>query len=432
MDCPNGVSTSLTTPRRSLPSVGAEGALLLHCVRRFVGSETEEDPCSLISRVPDWSFFFRLASDHGVAPLVFQFIHEADSNALLEPYSGASTQPLENARQSLVLTAELLAVLDLFDLHSIPALTFKGPALAAELYGNLGLRDFCDIDILVRRDDVQRAKKALLAHGYRTDLPTRPAEESAYLKSRYELHFTAQNGSFVEIHQAFLAPFFSFPLDYQALWRRLEWRPFCGRKILALAPEDLLLALSAHGTKHLWHRLVWICDIARFLVVFGPDLDWPQITKRASSLGARRMVRIGILLAHRLLGAPVPDEVLKQAQEDATALRLARNVEQSLFAQEISPPSDMHSHRFFLQARERPRDKFIYCTHLAFMPTEEDHAVFPLPSFLYPLYYPLHAVRVFRKFGLVSMKSSVRDWKQRSRSTRSVKTKRLPSATWHR
>jgi hypothetical protein len=383
-----------------------EEALLLQTLRRFVRPESEEPAASLLSQVNDWSYLFHIASQHGVTPLLYHFLAEAQWTALPEPSSRELRQGSRaRAKHSLNLTSELLRVLDLLERHSIPAVAFKGPMLASELYGNLALRDFCDIDILIRRQDVVEAKSALLAGGYRTDLPTRPAEESAYLRSRYELHFTAENGSFVEIHQAFLAPFFSFPLNYQSLWRRLQRRPFCGREILALAPEDLLLALCAHGTKHLWNRLLWICDIARLLVVFGYDLDWLQITKRASSLGASRMVRIGVLLANRLLGAPVPDEVLKPAQEDAPARRLAGNVEQSLFVQESCAPSDMQGHRFFLQARERLHDKFSYATRLAFMPNEEDYAVFSLPSLLSPLYYPLHAVRVLRKFGLASMKS---------------------------
>jgi hypothetical protein len=390
----------------SSPSTHAEDALLLHCARYFVCSESEGQAFRLLSDITDWAYVLRMASRHGVAPLVFHFIHETGANGFPEPFSTElQAESHENARRSLSLTAELLTLLELFDLHSIPAVAFKGPALASELYGNLALRDFCDIDILIRRGDVRRAKEVLLASGYITDLPTRPAYEAAYLRARYELHFATEDGSLIEIHQAFLAPFFSFPFDYEGLWQRLERKSFCGREILGLAPEDLLLALCAHGTKHRWSRLAWVCDIGRLLVVLGPEFDWPRITNRTSSLGARRMVMIALLLANRLLSAPVPAEVLKQAEEDVTARRMARIVERSLFAPDSRAPSDLQSHRFFLEARERVRDKFVYCASLAFMPNEEDHSAFSLPSLLSPLYYPLHAVRVLGKFGRASLKS---------------------------
>lgn len=282
---------------------------------------------------------------------------------------------------------------------------FKGPALAASLYGDVALREYCDLDILIRREDVRRAIEVLLAGGYRTDLPTRPADRAAYLRARHELHFITLDGSLIEIHQTFLAPFFCFPLDDESLWRRLERKSFCGREILALAPEDLLLVLCAHGTKHRWARLAWICDVARLLVVSGSELDWSVIMSRAESLGATRMVLLGLVLAGRLLGAPVPAAILARAEGDVSVNQLARKVEASLFDQEGTAASEFESHRFYLQARERWRDKLLYCTHLAFMPTEEDHSAMSLPSLLSPLYYPLHAVRVLRKYGFTSLKS---------------------------
>jgi hypothetical protein len=387
-------------------SIRIEDAFVLHCVRRFIGSESGEEGFQLLEKVSDWSYVQDFASGHRITPMVKHLVDESGWKSLPELCSQElQTRSREGAVQALSLTAELLAVLDLFDLHEISAVPFKGPALASELYGDLARRDFCDIDILIRREDVPRAKDVLLAKGYRTDLPVRPAEEAAYLHARDELHFSTPDGSLIEIHQAFLAPFFSLSLDYQALWQRLERRRFCGREIFALAPEDLLLALCAHGTKHCWSRLAWVCDIARLLIVFRSKLDWDLVTSRSSFCGARRMVLLGLLLATRLLNASLPEAVLKQAGEDVTALRLARTVELSWFA-DGHAISEMQSHQFFLQARERLRDKIIYCTRLAFMPNEEDHSAFPLPKFLSPLLYPLHTVRVLRKYGLAAVKSS--------------------------
>ena len=163
--------------------------------------------------------------------------------------------------------------------------------------------------------------------------------------------------------------------------------------------------LCAHATKHCWARLAWICDVARLLVVSSGEIDFSRVMSRASSLGAARMVLLGLFLAHQVLGASVPAEILNQAKQDAPVLRLARNVEDSIFDREAITTSELDSHRFFLQARERWREKFLYCTRLAFMPTEEDHSALSLPSLLSPMYYPLHAVRVFGKYGLASLKS---------------------------
>jgi len=381
-----------------------EPKLLLCAARQFVSSEPAEGFPELLRHVTDWPRLFELASRHGVSPLVAQLLHQFDRPLPEFCATQLQAESRERARQSLYLTAELLKVLDLFETHSIPALAFKGPVLAASLYGNIALRESVDLDILIRREDVPRAKEAMLAQGYRTDLPTDSAPETAYLRARYELHFTTENGLLIEIHQAFLAPYCCFSLDDEALWRRLERKSFCGREILALTPEDLLLALSAHATKHRWSRLAWICDVARLLVVSNEEIDWPLLTSRASSLGAGRMLRLGVFLAGHLLGAPVPAEIMQSAEQDQSLVRLAGSVVKSLFREDTAA-GDLGDHLFFLNARERFRDKLVYCTRLAFTPTEEDHSALSLPSLLSPLYCPLHAFRVMGKYGLTSLKS---------------------------
>ena len=110
------------------------------------------------------------------------------------------------------------------------------------------------------------------------------------------------------------------------------------------------------------------------------------------------MLLLGLSLASDLLGAPVPAGVLQHVKEDRHAHRLASTVASALFADTTG--SELRSHLFFLQARERLRDRVLYCSRLAFTPTEEDHSLLRLPSLLSPLYYPVHAVRVAGKYSL--------------------------------
>jgi hypothetical protein len=106
------------------------------------------------------------------------------------------------------------------------------------------------------------------------------------------------------------------------------------------------------------------------------------------------------------LGAPTPAEIGTRAEEDASALRLASGVVNTLFEEEGGDGS-FREHMFFLKSRERLRDKFLYCSRLAFTPTEEDHSVLHLPAFLAPLRYPFHAIRVAGKYGLASLRSGL-------------------------
>lgn len=293
-------------------------------------------------------------------------------------------------RSSLLFTGELLRLLDLFDRHSIRALPFKGPVLADMLYGDITARDYCDLDILVSKQDISKAIAALLEAGYTTDLPSDPGQRKAYLRARYEIHFTSPGGAIpIEIHQSFLPPAYGFPLD-----PRFERRPFFGREISALAPADLLLVLCAHGAKHAWSEPRLAGDVARLLEISADEFCWPDLLRDAAAIGAYRILLLGLYLAAQQ-DAPVPAGILSQAQRDKAVVRLARRIR-------IGGPE---SHRFFLMTRERLHDKLACCARLALTPNEEDYSFLPLPAFLSPLYYPLHAVRVAGKYGLVSLRS---------------------------
>ena len=58
----------------------------------------------------------------------------------------------DHVARALAMTAELVHVLDLFGQAAIPVFTFKGPALAQQLYGGLARREYVDIDLLVPPD----------------------------------------------------------------------------------------------------------------------------------------------------------------------------------------------------------------------------------------------------------------------------------------
>ena len=62
-----------------------------------------------------------------------------------------------NAALNVLLTAEMVRLLELFEGNQIPAVPYKGPAIGVGVYRNLALRQFADLDILVPDTDVWKA-----------------------------------------------------------------------------------------------------------------------------------------------------------------------------------------------------------------------------------------------------------------------------------
>jgi hypothetical protein len=175
------------------------------------------------------------------------------------------------------------------------------------------------------------------------------------------------------------------------LWQRMQMTSLGSLSVRALPPEDLLLMLCVHGGKHAWARLNWVCDVAQTLHEW-PDIEWPRVKQQAADLGCCRMLFVGVLLAHQLLGAIIPEDILHSACQDTVAVRLVQEVSGRL--SRGADLSESEEKRFTFQVRERLRDRVLYLSHLLMTPTQEDWGWIPLPQRLTPLYRLLRPARL--------------------------------------
>lgn len=242
----------------------------------------------------DGESLLELASFHRVAPLLALALWE-------QPDFGSLTQYVSSiSNRSLLLTGELARLLKRLDAQAIPAIPFKGPALAMQLYGDPALRHFDDLDVLVRSGNFDAAKQVVLAVGY---LP----RERHICHESFTL-FKGQVEIVLELHWNIVSEDFHLNLAPEEVWARRQPFSLGGASTSTLAPEDLLFFLCLHGSRHLCARLLWICDVAQ-LLRRNPALDWAALLERARVAGGRRMLFLGLYLANDLLAAPLPAAV---------------------------------------------------------------------------------------------------------------------------
>jgi hypothetical protein len=380
-----------------------EDELLLCCARTGRAPEVVARIDALLREGVNWEYLIRTAHVHGMAPLLYWHLDAAGSEAVPENVLDHLRGHFRaNSLRNLFLTGELLRILNVFRAHGILAVPYRGPALAASVYGSLALRQFIDLDIIVHRHDVQEAKELLASLGYRSQHRLTSAQESALLGSRREFAFMRDDGkSAVELVWD-VAEHFSFPLDSKFLWGHLEQIPLGGDTVPALSPEDMLLILCAHGSQHLWERLGWICDVAELTRVCE-GMRWEQVMARADALGGQRMLLLGLFLANDLLGATLPDEVLQRVRADSTVRTLAGQIRERLF-READGSAQLFEQAYFhplhLKMKERLPDKIRYCIRAATAQTAEEWELLPLPNNLFPFYYVLRPIRLIGKYVL--------------------------------
>jgi hypothetical protein len=382
-----------------LPRTHPDNRLLLDCARTCVESGVAQRVLGSVRDGVDWAYLIETASGHGVLPLLCYNLNRLYAH-VLPPGALRDLQARfrANSARNLSLAAELIKILHFLESSGIAALAFKGPALALSAYGNLALRQFGDLDVLVREKDFPAAKELFLAEGYRPWKDLTPQEEALLLRSNHAFTLVRpQDGLRLDLHWRITQERYAFEFDVESLWARAIRVPFCGRDILGLSPEDSLLVLCIHGSKHGWERLGWICDVAEVLRK-EPELRWDEILSRSAGLHILRAVLLGLHLAKSLLDAPLPEPIVSAIRGDRGVRWVSYLIQKRLFARSRKV-GQLEQAMLFMMARERLQNRMphlAYSFRRAVTPSELDMGRFSLPDSFYFLYYPLRAMRLTR------------------------------------
>lgn len=374
--------------------------LLLSCARTCPAPSTSDRTRELLGYEIDWAYLLRMAERHGLIPLLYWNLRAAAPELVPFPImERIHTQFLANAGRNLRLTGKLLRILNLLEANGILAIPFKGPVLASYLYGNLAFRTFSDLDILVLKRDMVKSKDVLISSGFQWQPQLSPAQKANYKEDYGCLTFIDKNGrDWIEI-DGWLSSRelpWNFELEYFA--QRLTQVSLEGKMVPAFSPEDLLLILCLHGAKHCWSRLSWCCDLAELIRVYE-RLDWGKVLREADVRGCRRMLLLGLSLAHKLLEADLPEEVCSQIQGDHRLQFLGDSIIQKFLSEE-TPVGTFGLINFYVRLSENFKQRAAFLMRMVFTPTVEDMQNLPLPSPLSFLYYFAHPLRLLRKYGI--------------------------------
>jgi hypothetical protein len=352
----------------------------------------------LLGQCRDWAYVNEVCQAQGVSSLVGFNLEVCGADPVPRDIRDIFQSRLKaNASRNLFLTQELLALLQEFRRGGIEAIPFKGPLLAITAYGNVALREFLDLDILVKKSDLGRARALLAKRGYQ---PSAGQLTESYLTAQLGCDFLRSDGRVaLELHWSLLQKWLGFHVDLKSIWAA-QRRVMIGQVPVLVLPSDItVLYLCAHGAKHCWNRLCWVVDVAEALRA-QPDLKWEKLLSVAESSGCRRTFFIGIHLAKNLLGAPVPEHVRVRLMQDKLAVSLAHRLGEHMF---VLPNHRSRTRlgwdrdRFHILTKERWREKcayFLQMVRCAVQPSAKDRRWIRLPRWLNWLYLVLRPIRV--------------------------------------
>ena len=283
--------------------------LLLYCLR-VAADEAGEGRLETLSG-SDWDDLVAESVRFGLAPLLYHRLRTLHSDRPVPAEVTAKLRHLylQSAGRATRLYHELGKMLGRLRQASIPVIALKGAHLAELVYRNTALRPMNDVDVLVHQDDLIRVEAALLGMGYAPSECHRQVADD-----NYDFVYALPNRElFVEVHWNFLPSNYRSRMDIDGQWRRSRPAVIAGVEVSVLCPEDMLLYFCLHAsTKHLFGMgLKPFCDIAETIRHYGNEIDWKQLQLRSERSGAARCVYLTFRLARELLGASVPDDLMK-------------------------------------------------------------------------------------------------------------------------
>ncbi|HZQ94433.1 MAG TPA: nucleotidyltransferase family protein [Candidatus Sulfotelmatobacter sp.] len=375
------------------PSLDPEWSFLRTAVSPSSGGK--EDRLRSVCGSVRWKRLFELAERHGVQPLLYQALSRAGGLAPPAEMRVLGKLHETNLHKMMLLSRELIHVVDHMAQHNIEVLPYKGAAVAEAVYGDIALRQAGDIDLLIRVDDLPRIQTSLHELGYEPQVRLSPPQERASLQSGYECVFEGPAGrNLLEVQWAIQPRFYAVDFDQESFFRRAVPITVAGHPMKTASPEDLILLLSLHAAKHVWGRLIWLCDLARLMSF--PALNWDAIAAQARDLGIVRILRVSFLLAGRLLHMEIPDAAGTALPADPQAEGLAQEIEDYIAGSAEYDVESVAYFRLMLRLRESRRDRIRFVTRLALTPGPAEWAMVQLPEPLFPLY---RVVRFWRLAG---------------------------------
>jgi hypothetical protein len=349
-----------------------------------------------VERITDWDQLLAFAAFHGLTPLLAAAIEKACPDAVpAQVHRSLIDTRREAVVLNLLFSNELTRLLAVFGQNGISVLPLKGPVLAEALYADPALRPCSDLDLLVRPQDVsevlcilQREKYELEPHLARLSVP-------ALLDWGVEAPLRHGQGTQIDLHWAIAPRDYPFYFDADVLWNSVRPARLGGKDVFSVAPETLLVFLCAHGTKHMWSRLIWLVDVDRLTC---SKLNWAEAFGLATRTGCERPLLLGLLLAHEELGTVVPAAYLERAQGERVIGSLAEHIKRR-HGTSMVDPSTLELAPFFVRLADHWWDAARHCAGLLRAPTDVELRWLSLPQKLFLLYYPLRLGRLIARYG---------------------------------
>lgn len=257
----------------------------------------------------DWKQFLAFVRHQRIAPYIYTCLKEKE----ILPSVRAQLQAdhARNALRNLRIIASASEIFSSLANTGIAAMGLKGVHLARFVYPDIGMRSMADIDLLVRREDLDGAAQCLRTLGYAVPVRDEPWTH------HHLPPFERPDAVPVEVHWT-VPPSYPFTIDVEGIWTRAVRKQIGNTSLFVPTLEDLICILSVHTIVH--HKMRSgirpLVDVAEIVMQAGERMDWDAVGRIARSWKAATTIALMLHLTQKILDVPIATRVIRSLHPD--------------------------------------------------------------------------------------------------------------------
>ncbi len=317
----------------------AETRLLFDALR--LGQTAENWSAACAEAGVNWDHLAVRAIVFGLAPLLHHRLTEWRAD-FVSPRAAAKlavTHQMQTKRAAAIF-AQLGEVLAACAQRGLRPIALKGVHLAALVYPQPALRPMNDIDLLFTPAELPAAQAGLASLGYggkHKSAEVGPGvvkHTSTFKRAETESltpnpYLSTESERMIEPHTSLEEAWFGLKVDVTpGVRERAVEAELGGQPGRVLSNEDLLLHLCVHFCFHFIQGSPAMVQLADLKEVTTLPMDWPAFTERAIACRAVPYALAALMLAQKLLDAPVADAHALPKLANATPEPMRRRIHQ--------------------------------------------------------------------------------------------------------
>jgi len=181
-----------------LMNLSKEDELIFAAVKLNISNNEKYFIENAINKITNWAYFIELAIINGVSPILYKnFLILNNFNAIPQDIINKLKEAYyKTLRYNIVLHEQFSEIIKIFNENKIDSIALKGLYLAETIYEDIGLRQMSDIDLLIKKQDIEKACNLLIQNGF-TDINLK-LKRDFHLNKHYNF---CKSNIMVELHQ---------------------------------------------------------------------------------------------------------------------------------------------------------------------------------------------------------------------------------------